>query len=109
MGRFKDIAIELNLNNEQIKNKSIQKFVLQVAWRQNLDKFTQILLPNNKYLEILKNFEINYDTGKLEYTYLITDLNKDNVKTETKIVLFNINESSIAESKIVEKESDTSG
>ena len=105
MGRFKDIAIELNLNNEQIKNKSIQKFVLQVAWRQNLDKFTQILLPNNKYLEILKNFEINYDTSKLEYTYLITDLNRDNVKTETKIVLFNINESSIAESKIVEKES----
>lgn len=105
MGRFKDIAIELNLNNEQIKNRSIQKFVLQVAWRQNLDKFTQILLPNNKYLEILKNFEINYDTSKLEYTYLITDLNRDNVKTETKIVLFNINESSIAESKIVEKES----
>ncbi len=53
MSKIKDIIMELNLSEEQLKDKEIQKFVLQVAYRKQAGKFYQYW-NGNGYCEINK-------------------------------------------------------
>lgn len=51
MGKFKDIALELNLTPEQMKKEEIQKFALQVLYRQQTGEWVQYW-NGNGYCEI---------------------------------------------------------
>ena len=53
MGKMKDIVMELNLTKEQMKDKDIQKFALQVAYRKQTNDWYQYW-NGNGYCELNK-------------------------------------------------------
>lgn len=55
MGKMKEVATELNLTQEQLEDKAIQKFALQVAWRKQTGEWYQAWNGNGFYEENLQN------------------------------------------------------
>lgn len=69
MSKLKDTIIELNLDSEQLKDKEIQNFVLQVAWRKQQGDWIQFW-NGNGYCEI----------NKKDGTQITTVLNNEDFK-----------------------------
>lgn len=65
---MKDLTGELNLDKNQLKSKSIQKFMLQVAWRKQTNEWIQ-------FREEDRYYEINRLTNEV----LITRIGADDV------------------------------
>ena len=100
MGKFKNIAIELNLDQDQLKNKGIQKFVLQVAYRKQTGRYFQKII-NNVFVETCIWPEEKGNNFK--YTSYESIINKDSVETTVTIYYINKNSFLSGDKQVIKK------